>query len=143
MAVLVLALSTLACARSARDDLRDSPPDLRVFLRHDVTDVQQERILEEIERTEETETVFFESRQQAYERFKEWAREQELGDELIQNVDRDSFYDAYCVYMTNGAPARRLIQEISNFPGVLDVRQHPQGTPPPAFDSAMGTASGC
>jgi cell division transport system permease protein len=141
--VLVLASSTFACYSSAKDDLRDSPPDLRVFLRHDVTDVQKERILESIERQEETEAVVFESRQQAYERFKEWAREQELGDELIQNIDSDSFYDAYCIYMTNGASAKRFIQDISNFPGVLDVRQRPQGTPSPPFDSALGAASGC
>jgi cell division protein FtsX len=84
-AISVTLVVTASCGDSGPK--LNCEPDLTVFLRSDISAAQRARLDELIRATEEVKWVDFESRQEAYERFRENFKDHP---ELVENLDLDA-----------------------------------------------------
>ena len=103
---------------------------LNVFLNHDITDGQRGAVERRLHELPSVQGVSFETKEQAYERFKEQFKD---APDLISTTKPDSLPESFRATVTDSSLVEAIETVIAAAPGVSDVLVLPAATksPPP------------
>lgn len=106
------------------------PPevDVAVYLRGDATEAQRRAIEATLTATPGVHGVTFETREQAYERFKELFED---SPELVEAVTAEAFPETFRFTVAGRTAAETIVAELEEMPGVDEVIMLPEATPSP------------
>src|SRR4051794_15625901 len=90
-----------------------------VFLSKDVTQTQREQISKELEQLPQVEQVFYESKQQAYEHFKQQFKDVPA---LVRNTNPDALPESYRVKLKDPQKYLVVASAVQAMPGVDEVQ---------------------
>ena len=106
-----------AIQRSA--DLLTSKVEVAVFLSNDISDDQRQALRRELEGLPITRTVTYESKEQAYENFKELYRHEP---EVVQNTTPDALPDSFRVSLKDPMRFAEIKDRFDGRTGILSIR---------------------
>ena len=131
LVVVLLTLGTAGCTVKQPPHVPPTPArpvDMAVFLRSDATEQQKQAIIQQLHAIPAASGVRFETREQAYQRFKEQFKDQP---DLLGSVRPDSLPESFRFTVTDRTTADVLIVRLRTLPGVDDVQAFPSVTPSP------------
>ncbi|WP_147457211.1 permease-like cell division protein FtsX [Micromonospora pisi] len=105
---------------------RPVPIDIVLFLRNDVTGPQKQEVEARLRALPSVTRFTFETREQAYERFKETFKD---APELVASVRPEDLPEAFKVTLADRTAAEPVLAELRQLPGVAEVTAPPTVTP--------------
>jgi cell division transport system permease protein len=125
VAVLLVPLTVglVGCASKPTPSTPRDPVEMAVFLRSDVTEPQKRTIEARLRAIPEANKIVFETRDQAYARFREEFKDAPA---LVETTRLESFSDAFRLELADGAAAESISTELRRMPGVDDVSTAPK-----------------
>lgn len=93
--------------------------EVSIFLRPDVTEEQRTTLQADLTKNAEVQTVFYESRDEAFERFKEDFKE---SPDLTRDVVAEDLPESFRVKLKDPTKFRELFSEFSGRPGIDEIR---------------------
>jgi cell division transport system permease protein len=127
----VLAVGLSGCAaKPAPAPAPASPALIRVavFLRDGVTEPQKQAIEARLRAVPRANGLHFETREQAYERFKETFKD---SPDLVAQTKPEDLPESFRITLTDRAAADPIMAELRRLPGVDEVVTAPEATPTP------------
>jgi cell division protein FtsX len=104
------------------------PVDVAVFLRNDVTEPQKQAIEARLHTVPSAAGVTFQTREEAYARFKETFKD---SPELIATITPEALPESFRFTLADRAAAEPILAELRQLPGVDEVTMPPKATPSP------------
>lgn len=93
--------------------------EVSIFLTRDVTDAQRESLRTDLQQAPLVEKVYYESKQQAYQHFKEYFKD---SPDLVNNASPDALPESFRVKLTDPTKFDVISSEFSGQPGVDQVQ---------------------
>jgi cell division transport system permease protein len=93
--------------------------EVSVFLREDVSDEERDALEQEIQDIPEVQTYYYETKQEAYERFKEQFRD---SPSLVENVDASAMPESFRIKLTDPSKFPVIRARLAGDPAIDEVK---------------------